>query len=74
MATVKKISFSVDKKLSMNYNSVGMQIGVEAELAENEGIAESTQLRSMVEDILDGMLIESLQGLPNLVTKAKAKM
>ena len=68
---IKKVSFGIDKKLSLNYNSVGMQVGVEAEIDEKDGISVVTQLRELAEGLLDGMLVESLQGLPVLTAKAK---
>ena len=68
---INKISFSVDKKLSVNYNSVGMSIGVEADIGENEGIAAATQLRELAESLIDGMIVESIQALPALTAKAK---
>jgi hypothetical protein len=68
---INKISFSVDKKLSINYNSVGMSIGVEADVGEDEGLAVATQLRELAEGLIDGMIVESIQALPALTAKAK---
>jgi hypothetical protein len=68
---VKQISFSIDKKLSANYNSVGMQIGVVADVEEGSDVAATAELRKTVETILDDMIIDSLQGLAKLASKAK---
>jgi hypothetical protein len=68
---INKITFSVDKKLSINYNSVGMSIGVEADVGEDEGLAVATQLRELAEGLIDGMIVESIQALPALTAKAK---
>lgn len=68
---ITKVSFGVDKKLNVNYNSVGMHIGVEVEVDEKDGLSVTTQLREVAEGILDGMIIESIQSLPKLTAQAK---
>jgi len=70
---ITKITFGMDKKLSLNYNSVGMHVGAEAEVGEDEGLAVAVQLRDAVESLLDGMLVSSAQGLTGLATKAAKK-
>jgi hypothetical protein len=69
---VTKIEVGVDKKLSVNYQSLGLHIGMEAEVGEDESAELCAQeLKKVIEGILDPMLIDSAKSLTDLAKQLK---
>ena len=71
--TIKSIS--VEKKLSVNYNSVGMNIGADIscdpEITTEEAVQGIKEARFILEQVLDEMLVDSVTKLPKLQEKVK---
>ncbi len=69
MAKIRIDQFSIDKKLNINYNSVGMHISCSLDVPV-DSIKEATEVveraRSVLESLLDGMIVESASGLQKL--------
>ena len=66
--------FGVDKKLNVNYNSVGMQISCSLEVSADataEDVLEAVKkARTVLEGLLDTMIVESASNLQKLQQKA----
>ncbi len=70
MAKVE-LNVSMDKKLSLNYQSVGLQASIRV-VKETEDIEEDlTTLKATIETWLDNQILMSAQSLPRLSQKAK---
>ena len=71
--TIKSVS--VEKKLSVNYNSVGMNIGADIswdpETTTEEAVQGIKEVRLILEQVLDEMLVDSVTKLPKLQEKVK---
>lgn len=75
MATMKaEIMVNLDKKLSLNYQSVGVSASLKIvkEVDGPEQLSEElTTLKVFLEDWIDNQVVISAQGLPRLAKEAK---
>lgn len=74
MAMKAEITVNLDKKLSLNYQSVGVSASLKIvkEVENTEQLSdELTTLKVFLEDWLDNQVVISAQGLPRLAKQAK---
>jgi hypothetical protein len=75
MAMKAEIMVNLDKKLSLNYNSVGVSASLKIvkEVDSTDQLSEElTTLKVFLEGWIDQQVVLSAQGLPRLAKNAKA--
>jgi hypothetical protein len=66
-----ELTVSLDKKLSLNYNSVGLSASIRIVKETADVETDLTALKLQLEQWLDQSILASMQALPRLTKKAK---
>jgi len=66
-----ELAVAVDKKLSLNYNSVGISASIKVVKDTVDVAADFDALKNIAEQWVDNAILSSMQALPRLSKRAK---